>query len=342
MKKTLVIGLGVLLLLIGIGGIAFGSGAKEGAQAPKTEAKPIKLVGATQLPDTYVFWKTLVFFRDKVKEYYKGPLEIDLHHSGAVGTEKDYVEFMIQGVSVDFAIAAPSWAATWDKRVSLLDPPFLYRDIDHWEKVLSSGEAFKPIEQDLLKKGLRILGYGGGGTRNLILRRPISTMQDASSILLRVMAAPIQSKIFNAAGMRPVPMDYLEVYNAIKTGVVDGLENESASLMSMKFYEVAPSIILTRHVITVRPLFFSEKSFQKLPKDLQEVILKAGKEAAAFHRRTETKADAEALKEMEAKGWIKTYPFDTSEMQKRAIPVLLEYAKEVGGEDIVKAVWAVK
>ena len=110
-----------------------------------------------------------------------------------------------------------------------MDPPFLYRDLDHWEKVLSSGEAFKPIEQDLLKKGLRILGYGGGGTRNLILRKPISTMQDASSILLRVMAAPIQSKIFNAAGMRPVPMDYLEVYNAIKTGVVDGLENESAS-----------------------------------------------------------------------------------------------------------------
>jgi TRAP-type C4-dicarboxylate transport system substrate-binding protein len=158
MKKSLLNAWVVLMLLVGILGTAFASGAKESPQAPKAEAKPIKLVGATQLPDTYVFWKTLVFFRDKVKEYYKGPLEIDLHHSGAVETEKDYEEFMIQGVSVDFAIAAPSWAATWDKRVSLLDPPFLYRDLDHWEKVLSSGEPFKPIEQDLLKKGLRILG----------------------------------------------------------------------------------------------------------------------------------------------------------------------------------------
>jgi TRAP-type C4-dicarboxylate transport system substrate-binding protein len=317
---------------------AFAGGEKEKAGS----AAPIKLVGATQLPDTYVFYKTLVFFRDKLKEYYKGPLEIDLHHSAAVGTEKDYIEYMIQGTAVDFAISAPSWAATFDKRVSFLDPPFLYRDIAHWEKVLATGDAFKPIYDDLLKKGLRILGYGGGGTRNLILRKPVTNMQEASTVLLRVMASPIQTKIFGAVGMRPTPLDYMEVYNAIKTGVIDGLENESASLMSMKFYEVAPNIIQTQHAITVRPLWMSEKSFQKLPKDLQEIVLRAGKEATKFHRDTETKDDANALKEMAAKGMIKVIPFDTREMQRLATPVLMDYARELGAEDIMKAVQAVK
>jgi TRAP-type C4-dicarboxylate transport system substrate-binding protein len=157
------------------------------------------------------------------------------------------------------------------------------------------------------------------------------------------MSSPIQSKIFNAVGMRPTPMDYLEVYNAIKTGVVDGLENESASLMSMKFYEVAPNIILTQHVVTVRPLWFGEKSFQRLPKALQEAVLKAGKDATKFHRDNETKDDAAALKEMAAKGMIKLVPFpDRPKMQELALPVLMEYAKEVGGEDIIKAVQAVK
>ncbi len=339
MKKPLS-ALLVLLFCFAMSTTLYAGGGKEQSASPA--AKPIKMIGATQLPDTYVFYKTLVFFKDKLKEYYKGPLEIDLHHSGDVGNEKDYIEYMIQGISIDFAISAPSWAATFDKRVSFLDPPFLYRDLAHWDKVLETGAAFKPIQDDLLKKGLRILGYGGGGTRNLILRRPVTNMKEASTVVLRVMSSPIQSKIFGAAGMKPTPMDYLEVYNAIKTGVVDGLENESASLMSMKFYEVAPNIIQTRHAITVRPLWMSEKSFQKYPKDLQDAILKAGKEATKFHRDTESKDDAEALKKMEAEGKIKLIPFDTTEMQRLAKPVLAAYAKELGAEEIMNSIQAIQ
>lgn len=338
--KKLLCALLVLLFCFAMSATLYAGGAKEQAASPA--AKPIKMIGATQLPDTYVFYKTLVYFKNKVQEYYKGPIDITLHHSGAVGNEKDYIEYMIQGVSVDFAISAPSWAANFDKRVSFMDPPFLYRDLAHWDKVLEAGTAFKPIEDDLMKKGLRILGYGGGGTRNLILRRPVTNMKEASTVILRVMSSPVQSKIFGAVGMKPTPMDYLEVYNAIKTGVVDGLENESASLMSMKFYEVAPNIIQTRHAITVRPLWMSEKSFQKYPKELQDVILKAGKEATKFHRDTETKADADALKEMENKGMIKLVAFDTTEMQRLAKPVLADYAKELGAEEIMKNVQAVQ
>jgi TRAP-type C4-dicarboxylate transport system substrate-binding protein len=193
-------------------------------------------------------------------------------------------------------------------RFSSLDPPFLYRDSFTGDKVLSTGTAFKPIEDDLLKKGLRILGYGGGGTRNLILRKPVTNMKEASTVILRVMSSPIQSKIFGAVGMKPTPMDYLEVYNAIKTGVVDGLENESASLMSMKFYEVAPNIIQTRHAITVRPLWMSEKSFQKYPKDLQAAILKAGKEATKFHRDTEARTTPRLSRRWKPKARSSTFP----------------------------------
>ncbi|MCP4405058.1 MAG: TRAP transporter substrate-binding protein [bacterium] len=305
--------------------------------------KPIKLVGATQLPDDYVFYRTMMHFAEKVQEYYDGPLEIDVHHSGDLGTEKDFFEFMSQGVSVDFAIVAPSWMSTWDKRASFLDPPFLWRDLDHWGKALNSGEVFEPIAEGLRKKGVRIIGYGGGGTRNTILNKEIHTMEDPPNVLLRVMGAPIQAKVFNAVGFQATPLNYLEVYNAIKTGVIDGLENESASLKSMKFYEVAPNIILTRHTITVRPLCFSESRFQSFPKELQDAILKAGEEAAAWHRATEVKEDAEALKQMADEGTIKLIEFpDADKMRDLAVPVLAEYAKELGAEDIYNAIQAIQ
>ena len=328
MKKFLIVS---LVLIIGFGTLFAGAQGEAGAE------RPIRLVGATHLPADYVFYRMMEVFAEKVKEYYDGPIEIEVHHSGDLGQEKDFVEFMIEGISVDFAIAAPSWAATWDKRVSFMDPPFLFKDLDHWDKALSE-DAFEPIKQDLIKKGLRIVGYGGGGTRNLILNQPVKGTEDFPNILLRVMGSPIQANVFNAVGFKATPLDYLEVYNGIKTGVVDGLENESAALRSMKFYEVAPNIVLTRHAITVRPLFFSEKRFQSFPKELQDAILKAGEEAAAWHRATETREDAEALKEMEAEGKIKLIelpPEDLARMQAAARPALEAFAKEIGAEEIL-------
>ena len=332
MKKVLTITSMLCLLLFMVSALTVGAAEK-----------PIRLVGATQLPDDYVFYRTMQHFAEKLKEYYKGPLEIDLHHSGDLGTEKDFFEFMSQGVSVDFAIVAPSWMATWDKRASFLDPPFLWRDLDHWKKALETGEVFEPIAEGLQKKGVRILGYGGGGTRNMILNKEIHTMDDPPNVLLRVMGAPIQAKVFNKVGFQATPMNYLEVYNGIKTGVIDGLENESASLKSMKFYEVAPNIVLTRHSITVRPLCFSESRFQSFPKELQDAILKAGQEAAAWHRETEVKEDAEALKAMADEGMIKLIEFpEASKMRELAMPVLAEYAEELGANDIYEAIQAIQ
>ncbi len=338
MKRAIVLFLALCL----VAGAVFAGGEKEGTgTAGAQKAQTIRLVGATHLPDTYVFYRTMAFFGDKLKQYYTGPLEIELHHSGDLGEEKDFVEYMIQGISVDFAVAAPSWAATWDKRVSFMDPPFLYKDVPHWDRSLANN-VFEPIQKDLLGKGLRIVGYGGGGTRNLILNQPVKTMQDLPKVLLRVMGSPIQANVFNAVGFQATPMNYLEVYNGIKTGVIDGLENESAALMSMKFYEVAPEIIHTQHAITVRPLFFSEKRFQSFPKDLQDAIVKAGIEAGAWHRQTEVKEDAEALKSMEAKGLIRIHEFDTTEMQKLARPELVKFAQELGAEDILAKIDALR
>jgi TRAP-type C4-dicarboxylate transport system substrate-binding protein len=63
----------------------------------------------------------------------------------------------------------------------------------------------------------------------------------------------------------------------------------------MKWHEVAGDISLTQHAITVRPLCFSGKTFRKLPKDLQEAIVKAGHDGAAWGRQWERREDDKIL-----------------------------------------------
>src|SRR6056297_256881 len=331
----------VLMVLLLSATIVWAGGQQEGDD--EKGEKKITLVGAAMVPEDHVYTRSMEKFGELVKEYYSGALDVEVHHSGDLGEEKDFFEYMMAGDAVDFAVISPGWIANWDDQFAFLDTPFLWRNLDHWQAGMES-EVFASLEENVRDRGVRILGYAGGGQRNLILSKEISSVQDLSSIKMRVQGSPIQARVFNATGIQATPMDYLEVYNAIKTGVIDGLENEASSLITMKFYEVAPYIVLTNHTITIRPLCFSEKRFNSFPKELQEAIKKAGVEAAAWAREEEVSAAPKILSELESEDKITTIPFDegAAKMRERALPVIEDYAAELGVAEVYENIKTIR
>jgi tripartite ATP-independent transporter DctP family solute receptor len=317
-------------------GLAMGFAA--GAQQPLT------LHGAVQFDDTHPFNKALLKFEELVKKYYAKPVNFVLHRNSELGLEKDYFAYMSQGISVDYGIVSPAHMSTFAKAAPLLDMPFLFRDIDHWNKVLESDDAFQPIVDDVSKKAdVLIIGYAGGGTRNLIANKPIRNLAELRGFTMRVMGAPIQTQMFGALGAKPSVIAYNEVYNAIQTGVIQGAENEAAGLDAMKFYEVGPNISLTQHAITVRPICFSGKTFRKLPPDLQAAIIKAGKEAGKLGRDLESGGDSALLAKLEKEGKLKTWVFtERPKLLELAEPVKQAYAKEIDATAILNKVNAIR
>jgi TRAP-type transport system periplasmic protein len=306
-------------------------------------AETITLHGAVQFNDEHAFNKTLLKFEELTKKYYGKPVNFVLHRNSELGTEKDYFAYLSQGISVDYAIVSPSHMSTFAKSAPLMDMPFLFRDLDQWHKVLD-GDALKPIADEVAKRAdVMILGYAGGGTRNLIVNKPVRNMQELKGLSIRVMGAPVQTKMFQAITTSPTVIAYTEIYNAIQTGVIQAAENEAAGLEQMKFYEVGPHISLTRHAITVRPVCFSGKTFRHLPKDLQDAIVKAGREAGAYGRNLESSEDLARLQRLEKEGKLKTYVFaDRDQLLKLAEPIKQMYAKEVGAEDVLARINAIK
>ena len=306
-------------------------------------AQTITLHGAVQFNDDHAFNKTLLKFEELVIKYYGKPVKFVLHRNSELGTEKDYFAYLSQGISVDYAVVSPSHMSTFAKSAPLMDMPFLFRDLDHWHKVLN-GDALKPIADEVAKRAdVMILGYAGGGIRNLIVNKPVRNMQELKGLNIRVMGAPVQTRMFQAITASPTVIAYTEIYNAIQTGVIQAAENEAAGLEQMKFYEVGPHISLTQHAITVRPVCFSGKTFRRLPKDLQDAIVKAGREAGTYGRELESSEDQARLKRMEKEGMLKTYVFaDRPQLLKLAEPVKEGYAKEVGAQDVLARINAIK
>ena len=111
----------------------------------------------------------------------------------------------------------------------------------------------------------------------------------------------------------------------------------------MKFYEVGPNISLTQHALTVRPICFSGKTFKKLPPDLRDAIIKAGREAGKFGRDAESQGDSRLLAKLEKEGKLKTWAFtERARLIELAEPVKQAYAKEIDATTILNKVNAIK
>lgn len=297
------------------------------------------LRGASMFDNDHAFTKTMVRFAELVEESYDGEVEFDLRLNGELGVESDYVTYLNQGVAIDYTIMAPSNMARFSPSIPLMDMPFLFRDLDHWNAVLSS-DALAPLEAELLETAdIVILGYTGGGVRNLVSSEPIANLDELNGHRMRVMGAPIQAQIFAALTAAPSAISYSEVYNAIQTGVIAGFENEAASIQNLKFYEVAPYVTLTRHTITVRPIVMSGKTYRDLPADLQAAVMQAGSEAGAFGRALESSEDGEKLQQMIDAGQVFVNEFEGRDaLLEMVIPVQDAYAAELGATELLESI----
>jgi TRAP-type transport system periplasmic protein len=302
---------------------------------PASSQQAVTLHGAVQFNDDHAFNKSLLKFEELVKKYYGKPINFVLHRNSELGLEKEYFAYMNQGISVDYGIVSPAHMSTFSKAAPFIDAPFLFGDLDHWNKVLDQ-DVLKPIADEIAQRAdVMLIGYAGGGVRNIFVNRPVRNLVEMKGLKVRVQGAPIWSRTFTAAGMSPTVIAYNEVYNAIQNGVIAAGENEAAGVEQMKFYEVGPNLSMTEHAITIRPICFSGKTFRKLPPDLQQAILKAGKEAGAHGRQIESSEDAAKLETLEKAGKLKRVAFtDRAEMKKLVDPVMAAYAKEIGADKI--------
>ena len=216
--------------------LVVGAIAAVSAIIPSARAQDaVTLHGAVQFNDDHAFNKALLRFEALVKQYYGRPINFVLHRNSELGLEKDYFAYMNQGISVDYGIVSPAHMSTFSKAAPFIDAPFLFRDLEHWNKGLDA-DLLKPSADEIAQKAdVMLIGYAGGGVRNIFANRPVRNLTEMKGLKVRVQGAPIWSRTFAAAGMSPTVIAYNEIYNAIQNGVIAAGENEAAGVEQMKF-----------------------------------------------------------------------------------------------------------
>lgn len=242
-------------------------------------------------------------FKEMVEKRSDGAIKVNIFPAGQLGDARTIVEGVQLG-SLEMGDVENGPMGRFVPEAMLWDLPFIFRDISHAHAVLD-GEIGQQVQEAYLDVGVRHLAYNDGGFRYFTNdERPIRTMADLDGLKVRVMESKVMIDTLNAFGASAVPMSFGELYSALQQGVVDGQENPMNLIHSQRFYEVQKYLSLSGHFYYPRQFIASERWWQGLSKEHQDIIAKAAKEACDIQRAALVNYEQEIRGVLESEGMM--------------------------------------
>jgi tripartite ATP-independent transporter DctP family solute receptor len=320
----------VFVLVIMFATVALLAGCS-GKKAATPESPKYKLKLATQLPEAHPVAAAALVFAKKVKEKSKGEIEITVFNNGTLGQERDLVEGMKLG-TVDMANVNAALMVGFAPRWTVFSLPYIFQSEEHMYKVVN-GPIGEDLFKELEKSGIKGLAYEWSGFRSITAKKPVNSPDDLKGLKIRTMPSRTMVDAINSMGAIATPMDQGAVYNALQSGVLDGWENNPATVVAFKMNEVCPFFSYTNHFAAPNILLISTKSWEKLPPEVQKIIA----EVAAENQKDESdifhKDETVTVEKLKAAG-MKFNEVDTEPFFERA-KVTWKYAEDVVGRQML-------
>lgn len=275
-------------------------------------------------PDGYPNTVGMEKFAELVGEKTNGEITLQMFNGGTLGSQPDAIEQVrIGGLQVgNFNLGPIGPIAAAANVVSL---PFVFKDVPHMFRVLD-GEGGAGIAAGMAEKGLVPLAWFDAGARSFYNSiKPINTPADVEGMKVRVMNNDLFTGMIAQLGGNPSPMAFAEVQQALKTGVVDGAENNWPSYESTGHYEAAGFYSLSQHLIIPECICVNTDTFNALSPELQAQVTEAAQEAAMLQRDLWVKREAASRETVEAAGVVVNEVADKAPFQAAMGPVYEAY-----------------
>lgn len=230
-----------------------------------------------------------------------GEIKLQMFNGGTLGSQPDAIEQVRLGALEigNFNLGPIGPIAPEANVVSL---PFIFKDVAHMFRVLDSDGGAK-IAEGMAAKGLVPLAWYDAGARSFYnTSKPINTPADVQGMKVRVMNNDLYSGMISQLGGNPSPMAFGEVYQALKTGVVDGAENNWPSYESTGHFEVAGYYSLSQHLIIPECICINASVYDGLSDDLKAAVKEAAVESAELQRDLWAEREAASRTKVEAGG----------------------------------------
>jgi TRAP-type transport system periplasmic protein len=298
------------------------------ADRARAAAKIIRI----STPGTDTEWqsKALVAFKEALEKSNPGAFDVQIHYNGTLFAQGTEIEAMQRG-NLEVALISPADVSNLIPSYSIFTTGYLIRDATHLDAVYDGDIGAEYKAKVAAEMGVQIIRSQYLGTRHVILAKPrtVNVPADLAGLKLRMPGSKAWQFLGNSLGGNATPLAFEEVYLAMQTGTIDGLENPLPDAISAKFYEVSKQVVLTGHQVA-NVFFAMAKPFWDSLTDEERAAITAAEDVAKkVNDEGVLATEAEGKAFMEAHGVTVTTP-DVAAFRKQVLDAFLnsDFAKD--------------
>jgi len=245
---------------------------------------------------------SLMHYADWVKEQTDGRVIIRLYPDEKLGDNTDMAQQLVTG-ELDAMMMPQGVEATYAPKIATLGLPFLFTSYEQAWAVTEDEEVAEGLTQGLEDYNMIQLAFWENGMRQITNSvREVKTPDDVNGLKIRIPDDAMTDAIFSELGASTTKFAWSKTYDALKQGTFDGQENPVANIYASKINEVNSYMTLTNHKYESKNLVFSLSTWNKLPEDIQEVLLEGAKTFGQEHRNAVAADEEKQIEELEKAG----------------------------------------
>lgn len=270
------------------------------------------------------------FFAKNVAQRTANRVQIQVFPSEQLGPGKEVNEMIRQGANV-MNITDPGYLSDFVPDIGVLNGPYLIKDPKDYAKLLAS-DWYKATEKKMEAAGFKlVMANGFFGQRHLIADKPVRKPEDMAGMTVRVPPNTMWVETFKSMGARPTTVQWSEVYNALQQNVVAAAEAPLGSLWGSKLHETRKVISMTGHFTAFVMWPMNINFFNRLPADVQRVLLEEGRKAGDEMTRLTLELQTDYMNKFKAAGVTFVSDVDVAAFQRSTAPVYKAFPKWTPG-----------
>jgi TRAP-type C4-dicarboxylate transport system substrate-binding protein len=275
--------------------------------------------------------------RDKVWERSNGRLFVDFRPLAQLGGEKDVISKLQLG-AIQGMMSSSVAAANVADKLGVVNLPYVVDTFDKLDRFRKTPELWNDFRDAALNKGIMtvdITGYGPYGWATTV---PVKSIEDAKKDNFRIAEAPVNADIYKAWGLKFTIMPWPDVTQALQTGVINGLDHTAIVCNITKKFTVAKHFTELDYAQGLFIHLMNKRWFDRLPADLQKILLDTITEESALSRDLTRKQYAAEVEKAKADGvtFHKLPEGDIKKLVDQASPVYQAWGEKIGTDYLKK------
>lgn len=274
------------------------------------------------------------FFRQKAEELTRGRVKVEVYGNSTLYKDKEEMEALQLGVVQMLAPSLAKFGPLGVKEFEVFDLPYLFDNYDDLHKV-TQGPLGRMLLDKLDAKGVKGLAYWDNGFKSFSANKPLKTPEDFKGLKMRIQSSRVLNSQMRALGSLPQVLAFSEVYQALKSGLVDGTENPISNLYTQKMHEVQKHLTLTGHGYLGYAVITNKKFWDGLPTDIRGQLDEAMQQTTHYANQIAKLENDKALENVRKSGKTRIYTPTAAErlaFKKAMIKTHAEMESRIGKE----------